>query len=260
MTVTFSLGIPHTPWVPSRSHSFIRLVSALGAADAGGDWAPKVGEWKVFSERVPNHAWSAQMWNWAAEAPHGRTHFLTLQDDVIVSPSFWAELTAMVEAYPDRIIGLETVHPQAKIACDAGARMVETADGLVGVGYVVPVPILKVFLEWRATNLCKGAVESVTEDTLLCVFGVVTGRRFLHPTPTIIDHDTSIASTYGNDAHGHRRPVVTWRDRMPGLDAEWWRSVPPMLLDRFYGDSVPRLARRWVKGATDADWERWLTC
>ena len=111
--------------------------------------------------------------------------------------------------------------------------MVETADGLVGVGYVVPVPILKVFLEWRATNLCKGAVESVTEDTLLCVFGVVTGRRFLHPTPTIIDHDTSIASTYGNDAHGHRRPVVTWRDRMPGLDAEWWRAVPPMLLIDF---------------------------
>lgn len=260
MTVTFSLGIPHTPWVPARVQSLRLLDNSLedGESKALGTYDDGMLTKRFFVEREHNHVWSQKMWNWGVES--GTPHFLTLQDDVIVSPNFWAELTAMVEAYPDRIIGLETVHPEAKRAHECGARMVETPDGLVGVGYVVPVPTLRRFLDWRSRALCKGGVESITEDTLLCVWAVVSGDPILHPVPTIIDHDTSIASTYGNDAHSHRRPVVTWRDSLPGTDAEWWRGVPPVPLSRFYGDMVPRLARRWVKGATDADWERWLAC
>ncbi len=236
--VTFALGIPHTPWIPARVASLERLRGSLDL----------IHDFRIFADRAPNHVWSAQMWHWAAET--GTTHFLQLQDDVIVTPQFWKVLRAMVSAVPDQLIGLESV-------LEYPGPWYTTSDGLIGVGYVFPMLPLREFLEWRAHALCKGAVESIDEDTLIDVWCVAIGRRIWHPVPTIIDHDTDIKSTYGHEHHSHRRPKVTWKDRSTDVD---WTPGDVLHAGHFYGGNVARLARRWVKGATDADWERWKTC
>jgi hypothetical protein len=249
VSVTFALGIPHTPWKPDRVESLERLRvsldwSGLGPWDSGvrSVWT------RFFEDREPNYAWSAKLWTWSVETE--ASHLLQLQDDAIVAPDFWRRLRTMVEAVPDAVIGLEAAHPKGP---EVEGCWYTTADMLIGVGYVVPTAMLREFLAWRA-RLRKGAIESVNEDTLLGVWCLATEQRIWHPVPTIIDHDTTVASTYGNDTHEHRRPSVTWRERK--VPETWHHGAAPYL-GRFY-ESTPRLARRWIAGATEEDYQRWL--
>lgn len=237
-TVTFALGIPHTPWKPERVKSFERLRDQLVTFGEAT---------KVFTDREPNYYWSERMWGWATKA--NATHFLTLQDDAIVCPDFWRRLRSMVYAVPDQIIGLEAIHPHGKNVQGCWYR---TKDCLVGVGYVMPMNVLRDFLEWRS-KLRKGGIETITEDTLIGVYALSTGRDIWHPKPTIIDHDTELPSTYKNDEHKYRRPSVTWKDEP--LPVDWTpRDVPQ--IGRFYEASA-RMARRWIPGATEENYQRW---
>lgn len=253
--ITFALGIPHASWKPERKKSLFEL--ALCLADEGrgqflseGHGSLGGSDARIFADREPNYAWSGKLWKWASETD--ATHLLQLQDDALVCPEFWAQLHAMVSAVPDKVIGLESAHPVAK---DLPDTWYTTPDMLIGVGYVVPTTLLQEFLVWRSTELRPGGLESVNEDQLLGLWCFVTGRKIWHPVPTIIDHDTSLPSTYGNDEHQDRRPTVTWKDRpLPGT----WRPGVVVHAPRFYRDT-PRLARRWVKGATEEDYQRWIT-
>jgi hypothetical protein len=68
----------------------------------------------------------------------------------------------------------------------------------------------------------------LSEDTMLGLWCAVTRRKVYHPIPTPIDHDTSIPSTYGNDEHHYRKPLVTWRDAPAGArldDSNWWMAA-----------------------------------
>jgi hypothetical protein len=242
---TFCLAIPHTPWIVARVKSLQRLLEQLGS---------RPEHYREFSDREPNWSWAGKMWEWAAET--GATYFLQLQDDVIASPNFWSSIAAMVRSVPDQIIGLESVHPEAHSTRARGDCWYTTSDGLIGVGYVVPAALLRRFLYWRSSRLCKGAIVSISEDTLLCTYALAEGYRIWHPVPTIIDHDTEIASTYGNDHHSHRRPTVTWRD----FGANVWPVGNVAHVGHFYGGRVAKLARRWVIGATDDDLDRWRAC
>lgn len=249
--VTFALGIPHAPWKPERVESFARLGKALFGPHVPVETqgADKL-RYRVFSDREPNWVWSYKLWSWACET--GATHLLQLQDDAIVAPDFWRHLRAMVAAVPDGVIGLESVHP---VAAQCVGPWYTTPDMLIGPGYVVPIPQLRMFLEWRSI-LRKGAIESVSEDTMLGLWTFFTGRRIWHPTPTIIDHDTDLPSTYGNDGHKYRRPEFTWSRGGKSLPASWKPFNTPSVT-RFY-ESTPRLARRWIVGATEEDYQRWL--
>jgi hypothetical protein len=207
------------------------------------------GPYREFTERAPNHVWSAAMWDWlVTQSPGG--YCLQLQDDVELAPNFRTVLEAMLQAVPNEVIGLETAHPGAMTVAREGGRWCTTADGLIGVGYVLPSALLQDFLEWCDRELKLRSVLSISEDTLIGVWALATGRRIWHPVPTIIDHDLSIASTYGNDAHTMRRPSVTWRDgdilgwsdeqledvafwRLP-LDPLTGASTRPHHLGRFY--------------------------
>lgn len=266
--ISFAFGLPHTPWVPARVESFARLKDQL-KFPRDGDVHLLSPDERVFSERASNNVWSLVMWTWAAEM--NRTHFLTLQDDAIVAPDFWRALRALVAAHPDEIIGFEVVHPLTRALAEEGHRWFTTSDMLIGVGYVVPLPVLRDFLAWRKAALRPGATEALdaggkpvlTEDTLLALFCLATGRRLWHPIPTIIDHDTSLESTYGNDAHGARRPPVRW-DEGAGeadlSDPEFWSAEPPFgtvpHVGRFY-EATPALAYAYVLDATPADYTRW---
>lgn len=301
--IRFALAIPHTPWKPERVESFHRLVNALGCASLAVGPGFYVDERpgarlvvaRAFTDRAPPHVWAEQLLHWGlavddpGESEEPVTHLVQLQDDVIPAPNFWAAAAALVEAYPNELIGLETAHQTAPaLAADPEdtVRIVTTSDGLIGVGWIMPIALVREFLAWRATQLQPGAVEAITEDTLMGVWCLATGRRVFHPIPTIIDHDVSLESTYGNDAHANRRPLVRWDNAAAFGDAwdareleapNFWRGGRVRLphyapdgvtslgmrtmynsdpdgpakavrhLGRFY-DVTPALARTWVKG------------
>lgn len=277
--ITMALAISHTPWVPERVESMKRLREQLGQFPPLREHVddPPTGFYLEMTDRAPNAVWSERMWRWAAETDADWCLFL--QDDVRVAPNFWPALRAMLEALPPdaEVVGLENVHPAAKPFADEGARWLTTPDMLVGVGYVVRRAALREFLAWRETSLQPGALEQggLTEDTMLAVWCMVTGRRIFSPLPTLIDHDTSIASTYGNDEHANRRPLVRW-DTVDSIDAfparlDWhgqhWEGSAvlecpafwarePKAVGRFYPHS-PEIAARWVKGVTREDVARW---
>ena len=184
----------------------------------------------------------------------GAGHLLQLQDDVIVDGQFWPNLRAMLAAVPDQIIGLESVHQASQMLYEAGHNWYTTNDGLIGVGYVIPRDVLRMFLEWRATMLRPEGYKHVSEDTLIDMFCLSTGRKVWHPIPTIIDHDTDLPSTYGNDSHTHRRPAMT---TVRGAKARDY-SGRAHHLGRFY-ELTPRMCRRFVKGYHAEDMVRALS-
>jgi hypothetical protein len=162
------------------------------------------------------------MWGWMLDT--GASHCLTLQDDVIVSPDFWPALRAMIESGPARILGLSAVHPLGPEQARQGRRWYRTQSWIVGWAYCLPREVLARFVEWFDANPERVAVSN--EDQLLNEWILETQQDTWHPLPSIVDHDTSIESTYGNDDHTHRRCTVTWRgyaaEDLSSVD--WWRS------------------------------------
>jgi hypothetical protein len=236
--MTICLAIPHTPWIPERVTTLANLTKTIAAH------AP----FRLFTEREPNWSWSPKLWKWGVQT--GCDYLLQLQDDTIVDPEFWAKLDKLIEAVPDQIIGLQTAHPVSRYLYQRGDSWCTTSDGLIGVGYLLPRKILMNFLEWRDT-LHATAVKAITEDTLIDVYCLVTGRKVWHPIPTIIDHDVSIPSTYGNDGHALRRPEVS---TLKGDKASSWKlDGPPAHLGHFYGGTTHRLAQQWIEGFVQRD-------
>ena len=235
---SMALAIPHTPWVPEREASMSRLREQLRPCQS-------VFRYREFAHKAPNRVWSKELWDWAAAS--GASHLLQLQDDVQVCDYFWPHLANMLMCSQTKVIGLESVHHKAGVVLAGGSNWYTTADGLIGVGYILPITVLKAFLAWRDTQLVDGWV--CDEDTLIGVYCLVSGTRIWHPVPTLIDHDTSLASTYGNDLHTNRRPLLT----MVGQSGRWapksWFPPPGTVphLGRFYSHT-PDLARRLVRG------------
>lgn len=246
-----SLAITHTPWIESRRPPFNRLLQALGPDHLLGvleNWEA----YKVFDEKAPNYVWSAHMWEWAAA--QDVDYCLFLQDDAIVPDNFRPLLESMLSGMweePPAIIGLEVAHPAAHALHEEGYRWFTTADALIGVGYIVSRHFLKRFLDWRM-GLEPDVIRKVSEDTLLGLFCALDGTRILHPLPTIVDHDTSIPSTYGNDKHTNRRPLVTWNNALARANPDFWAPVPRVPHMGCFYETTHRYAREVFH---DPDWK-----
>lgn len=225
-----ALSITHAPWIPERVENMRKLWEILRVD----------GFYHEETERCPNWVWSENQWRWSLET--GADYCLFLQDDLRVAPDFWKALWSMLEAVPDQVISLYNGHPATKTLAREGYRWCTTADGLVGMGYVFPRALLQEFVTWRSFALKPLAVEHITEDTLIDVWCVATGRKVWHPIPTIIDHLVELDSSYGNDAHRYRRPSVTWEDA--DLLGEEQDGV--VHLGRFYR-GIHWVAKRWLK-------------
>lgn len=246
---TVAVAIPHAPWAEGRKESLDAILADLDPVD-------NITDFRIFAEQAPNHVWSEHMWAWGASTT--AEWLLQLQDDVKLADHFMPALRAMLDAVPSHVdvIGLEVPHQAAPALSEDGERWFTTTDMLIGVGYVIRTRALRAFLEWRASALREGALAAVTEDTLLALWCMVTGRRIWHPMPTLIDHDVTLASTYGNDSHENRRPLVRWNSKDWGarLDTPaFWAPVTttPPHLGRFY-NATPELAFQWVEGVTPA--------
>ena len=185
-----------------------RLRSALGVDDGQAACVGTVA-YHEEDQRAPWWLWSENQWRWGAEQ-ESASHVVFLQEDAIASPVFWPALRAMVAARPKDIISLHCLHPAAMTLAREGVRWASTADGLVGLGYVFPRAALASFLAWRTKSLRPGGAQELAEDSHINVWAVSTDRRILHPIPTLIDHETRIASTNPGQTAG--RPSVIWSD------------------------------------------------
>lgn len=275
-TFTFCLAISHTPWVPERVASLGRLgvdldlgvqLSSSGVMRPQEEIDRLVGmlpqgrhlmPFRLFGEKAPNHVWSLQMWTWASEQDCDWCVFL--QDDAVVAPDFWERLEYIVEGSNFPIIGLQSPHPAAPMLAEEGCyEGFTTTDGLIGVGYAVQRADLLDFLAWRLANLDKLEAElpdpskrdmadghppplHVTEDTLLGMYAAAHCDVY-HPLPTIVDHDTTIPSVCGNDAHRNRRSTFRWDH--PLAQSSIVSTVDAIIphLGRFYPDTAEKLAK-----------------
>lgn len=246
MTPTFALCITHAPWAPGRVRSLEHLVCSL---------APIPEDRFIWDGREPNWAWSDRIWSWGAALPEHVSHVVYLQDDVRVCPGFWECLSAFVEQYPENLLGLETIHPQAARWALQGYRAYRVRDCCIGVGYVWPRRLLaEDFLPWSRDALLPGVRQSMepnglvtlSEDTLMACWANVTDHRVVSPLPTLIDHDTSLPSTYGHDNEGAQRaPMPTWKD-WPSANRRDW-SGPCREAGWQYGTYIPRVCGMFLR-------------
>lgn len=270
MTTTIALAIPHCPWIPERVASMARLREQLGHVIRHTDAQIASGaqplHYREFTDREPNRVWSERLWTWLASTD--ASHVLVLQDDVIVAPNFWPALQAMIEAFPNAILGLAAVHPSLPTYAEEGHRWVTTREHIIGWAYAMPRVFLIEFLQWRATALKEGALDALHEDDLLGCWALVQGsepgeRGVYHPIPTIVQHDTTIESSYANDDHANRRAPVTWDrawkdEQLNDLqDVRGWKrsskaaKIPHLGLG-YPAGNIARACARWVIGFDEA--------
>jgi len=232
---SFALSITHCPWIPARAHSMSLLRTALGVH---GDRCDHAVAYHEESQRAPWWLWSENQWRWGAE--QSASHVVFLQDDAVAMPRFWEALAAMVSARSRDVISLHCIHPATMTLARKSVRWASTADGLIGLGYVFPTDALRAFLAWRPVHLRSGAAQELSEDSHINVWAVSTDRRILHPIPTVIDHETRIASTNADQTAG--RPRVIWSDG----DICGWK-IEDMLHHKFWGGPCVHLGRQYGK-------------
>ena len=224
MRTTIALAVPHTPWVPERAKSMDRLRKSLATTRGVGDDRPM--EWdsyREFTEQAPNHVWSMDMWEWLRDTKADWA--LQLQDDVQVAPFFWKSLRAMLAAVPSdaMVIGLANAHPAAPELFRRGARWFLSPGNVIGWAYAMRHEALARFLADRASY--DDGFRMMNEDEQIGEWCRRVQLPVWHPVPTIVDHDTTIPSTYKNDHHTLKRPPVTWTDGTEGAmcDPVWWK-------------------------------------
>lgn len=232
---SIALCIPTTPWVPARRASMARLRAGIGVVqhedgvvgwDLPADLAPE--HYRELTDRAPNDVWSVTMWKWMLET--GADFCLTVQDDALTAPPpvFWGALRAMLTQIPKRhVLGLSGVHPMAREVARRNHRWYRTTSWVIGWAYGLWREDLEEFLKWRLSPQGDEMQKKIApngEDALMNIWVGGTGRDTWHPVPAIVDHDTSVGSSYDNDDHGHRRPWITWHGyrEQDLVRPDWW--------------------------------------
>ena len=214
--MTIALGVPSAIWLPTRSGLMEALRREVSQAD----------RYREFVEPEEWTSWFPRMLTWAVGTDCDT--FLTLQDDVELSPTFWPSLRAMLEAWPGEVVGLAATHSLAREVARQGRRSYRTPR-VVGWGWAMPMSLVRELLEWAlAGNLEEFHRDYPTdgEDTFTHAFLSTKGILPRSPVPTIVDHLHVESTNPDFNDHTMRRSVVTWRGYEPGdmAQASWWRT------------------------------------
>ncbi len=241
MRLTFSIA--HAAHRPERIESLGRMLAKLRGAD-------------VFVESNPGkpHEWSLRQWEAACRTD--ATHAVLLNDDLLLCDNFIGAVTQVALARPSHLVNLYNSSDLAHEAQRLGLSWLTSPDGLIGNAYMLPVPALRAFLDWRASSLTDGTVETLSEDQLLNLWAMVQGCLVWSCVPALVDHDTTLPSCFANTQV--RKPAVGPRANM--LDVNWstdalhtgrvFAGNHSYLLTRVKGERLP-LVRRYYELAGD---------
>lgn len=228
-----ALGIIHAPHLPARQASFERMLNELIPAPMWVRFAT------VHQERESSRAWAHRSWEWAYKT--GADFSLILNDDVLPAPRFWECLRAMLHVLPRHaVLGLGTVDPLQAVAHGKGERWLRLDHcSTVGWGVGLWREEVEYLHRWESSlpddhmsphgSECPPGCNLWHEDSWAneVLHAASPRRRVWHPIPAILDHDTSVPSTYANDHHKTRRPPVRWdHPDFAGADltsVEFWR-------------------------------------
>lgn len=192
------IGISHAPHMPGRKESLARLLPSI------------LGRQSVHLEDRPGHhsAWSLLLWKGvlAAGDANGATHAMFLQDDVIPCDSFLDNVHSVIEAKPTNLINLYNAHPLSVTAKEMGFSWCTSPDGLIGNAYILPIEMLREFVEYRTTKLSDAIVQEGGEDRLINLFAMDRGYLVWSTVPALVDHDLTVPST--NTLTQFKSPVV----------------------------------------------------
>jgi len=199
---SFVLAVSHCPWRADRVESMKRIRPLLRSG-----W---LLDYREITDRVPLWQWSYAMWLWAVESggSSGATHAVFLQDDLDMHPELPGVIAAMVSEKSNRLIGLIANHPYAQRSLAIGHAWYLSSECL-GSGYIFPMPLLRLFVEWRS-GLSSERAQTSAEDYLITTWIHMTGRRTWHPVPAPIDTRRDIRSTNEGPAYPFQRSYARW--------------------------------------------------
>jgi hypothetical protein len=215
-----AVSIAHAGHIAERKPLLERLLKDLGSNFA---------HVHVEGDKAPPHVWSERQW--LATIRSGVTHGLFLNDDLFLCDHFAETLARVVEARPNDVISLYCSDERARHIV---GRWYTSREGLIGNAYVVPIQVLCEFLAFRKRDLVESCVETLTEDQQLNLFCMATGRKVWHTRPSLVEHDVSIASCYGNEGNAARTAAIGPWKNMHHLD--WTASAAPHLGRFFRGN------------------------
>lgn len=216
--MSIAVSIAHAGHIPERKPLLERLLGSLGTG-----WSSV----HVESARAKPFVWSERQWR--AVADTDAEYGLFLNDDLVLCDKFGETLEAVVAAQPSEIVSLYCSDSKA---AHLMGRWYTSRDGLIGNAYSMSTGILREFLAFRDLALRAGSVELLSEDQQINLFAMATGRKIWHTRPSLVEHDVSVASCYGNEGNSARTSVIPpWR-AMNELDWSPRKSVPH--LGRFF--------------------------
>ena len=221
--MNIAVSIAHAGHIPERKPLLNRLYADL----ASGPY----GLIHIESDKAPPHVWSERQWKVVLKPDMNATHGLFLNDDVILCDHFHETLEAVIAARPNDVISLYCSDPKA---AHLVGRWYTSRDGLIGNAYVIPTGLLVQFLEWRSRELYAWAKETLSEDQQINLWCMATGRPIWHTRPSLVEHDVSIPSCYGNESNPARTSVVAPWKNMHELD--WTPKRVPHLGRFFHGN------------------------
>lgn len=210
------LCVPHAAHVESRIPSMERLRGQIG------NWPDPYIE---ITHKGPHWEWAMKLWEAGRDACDGdpNSTFITIQDDVTIPENFYDVLQAVFTAVPDKIVAGLTPHAVAREIARGGGRWMRTRSWILGNMYSIPGAMMPEFYDYAERNLAS--LRMTCEDQFTARFCVETGRDTWHPLPSLVEHDTSVPSTWGADDSMHRRAIVSFRnfDTKDMVRPDWWQ-------------------------------------
>lgn len=230
-----ALAIPHLTTNQERAENMRVLRKNLGITPGFNEFY-----YQEFTEKAPWHERMLTRWEWALKTQ--AEYMLALEDDVLVPDFFWASLKAMLQTWPDELIGLSATHSLGPSVASQGRRSYYTPK-LLGWAWVCPMSLLVNLYDYaKSGKLDKFVKEQPVNcedgfiiNALFHVLSGVTGRvpetgGIRYPVPTICDHNLSFSTTnplmrnQESDSYTHMRASVSWRGfaREDLCEPNWW--------------------------------------
>lgn len=218
---TFCVGVLHASHVEWRRRNLTRMYNRLTkfngpmCAFSREPLSMFVGKGDTAIEYFEDL--HARRVSWARET--GTSHWVFLDDDLIISPHFWDNVRAMVQAKPNAIIGLHSNHPDAP----ADARWYRTNAWVCGAAYILPRKHALSFKHWDDASYVSRMFDSQLNEWITHGGGP---KEVWHPNPAPIQHMCR-ESLVGHDGDSYERTIWYSEER---CEAGWDVDGPMLAL------------------------------